>query len=273
MMCMFGPARFCSLFFLCTAFASAALSQKLEGAANQLPAEFIQMLQTQVSWDQGLGRSGQHLRFALIEGPPNGERLNRFRIYAEGAREGVPYILGVWKIGTYPKDLQILSNQVYVNRKGLLMTRKPRNEEENADTVDGVAEYDIGIQAADGEPIRLILRSKDSSLMAPGTLVPFPIASSNKNCRLEARRSVPEDQAILMYVDGFAPNSTLEVEGDSAGEKKVGQHSVDDKGHGQFVELPFVTGRDRGILHESIATKECSVSIDIPWGKGSYLKH
>ena len=270
---MSGHARLIALFLLCASAPLTIRSQSSSDLTGQLPAELVQMLRTQISWDQGLGRSGQHLRFVPFAPPSDPAHLSHFRIYAEGAAADTPYILGVWNIGTYVKDLQILSNHVYANRKGLLMTRKPKPDEEDSATVDSSAEYDVGVQAADGEPIRFILRSKDNTLLAPGTLIPFPVISTDHSCKLEARRSVPEDQAILISMDGFAPGSTLEIVSDSVGEKKTSQRSVNENGHAEFVELPFVTGKDHGTVHESITTKDCSVSIEIPWGKGSYVKH
>ena len=169
--------------------------------------------------------------------------------------------------------MQVFSNSAYVNRTGLLMTRKPTADEDGQETVDEKTEFDVGIQAANGEPLRFVLRTKDNKFMEPGTLIPFPIASADKGCKLESRLAVPEGQAILIYADGFPPNSDLVVRGDSSGELKESKHKTDATGHVAFMELPFVVGKDTGTLKVAIATKECSVSTDIPWGKGSYSKH
>ena len=248
---------------------------KSSAAASQLPAKFVEMLKLQVSWDQEPGRSpAQRLRFVRIEDPtrqvPN---LSRYRIYSADAREETAYVFAVWKIGTYLENMQVISNSAYVNRRGLLMTRKPTADEQDQETVDEKAEFDIGIQAADGEPVRFVLHTKDNKFMEPGTLIPFPITSTDRGCSLEARLAVPEGQAILIFADGFPPDSDLVVRGDSSSEPKESKHRTGITGHVAFIELPFVLGRDAGILKESITTKECSVSINIPWGKGSYRKH
>lgn len=243
--------------------------------ANQLPPKFVEMLNTQVAWDAGFSNpSGPRLRFVQFDEMtrPDGHFI-RYRIYAEGAQEGRPYIFALLKIGTSPQDVQIVSSAAFVNRKGLMMTRKPASDEEDRETVGADVEFDLGIRAANGEPLRFLLRSKDNKVFIPGTLVPYPIASTDHGCRLEARLAVPEGQAILIYGDGFSPNSEVLVQSDSAGELNEGKHTVDANGHVQFFDLPSVTGRDSGVLKDSISTKDCSVSISIPWGKGTYQKH
>lgn len=233
------------------------------------------MLNTQVAWDAGFRNpSGPRLRFVEIDEMtrPDGN-FTRYRIYAEGVQEGKPYILALLKIGTFSKDVQIISRAAFVNRKGLLLTRKPNAAEEDGETVDTGVEFDLGMQAANGEPLRFLLRSEDNKVFIPGTLVPFPILSSENGCKLEARLAVPEGQAVLIYADGFPPNSEVSVLSDSAGEKKEAKHTADAAGHIQFVDLPFVTGKDSGVVTDSISTKECAVSVSIPWGRGTYQKH
>jgi hypothetical protein len=63
------------------------------------------------------------------------------------------------------------------------------------------------------------------------------------------------------------------VQSDSEGEVKEGKHSVDANGHVQFVDLPSVLGKDSGVLRESISTTNCTVSVNIPWGEGTYQEH
>lgn len=281
MLRMPGTIRFCAL----TAFLCLLLSA-LQGqspdpiasagdTASQLPPKFMEMLNTQVAWDAGFNNpSGSRLRFVQFDQitHPDG-RLTRYRIYSDGAQEGKPYILALLKIGTFPKDVQILSSAVFVNSKGLLLTRKATPDEQDSETAPDGVEYDVGIQAANGEPIRFLLRSKDNKVFVPGTLVPYPIASKDHGCKLEARLAVPEGQAILIYGDGFSPNSEVLVQSDSAGELNESKHNVDANGHVQFFDLPSVTGKDSGVLKDSISTKDCTVSVSIPWGKGTYQKH
>jgi len=281
MLRMPGTIRFCVLTFVLSLLPAAVQGQSpsADGSsgntADQLPPNFVEMLNTQVAWDAGFNNpSGPRLRFVQFDEftRPDGH-FARYRIYADGAPEGKPYILALLKIGTFPKDVQIVSSAAFVNRKGLLMTRKATPDEEDGETVSTNVEFDIGIQAANGEPLRFLLRSKDNEVFIPGSLVPYPIASTDHGCKLEARLAVPEAQAILIYGDGFSPNSEVQVQSDSAGEIKDSKQNVDANGHVQFVEFPFVVGKDSGVLRDSISTRECTVSVSVPWGSGTYQKH
>ena len=280
MLRMSGTTRFFALSLSFIALTAAVLGQSSPPANGsgqpdgQLPPKFIEMLKTQMAFDMGFSNpSGPRLRFVKFDEFTRSDgHFTRYRIFADGV-EGGPYILANLNIGVAPQDVRILTSAAFANKRGLLLTRKPKPDEEESGTAPEGVEYDVGIQAADGEPIRFLLRSKDNKVFAPGTLVPFPIESSDKGCRLEARLAVPEGQAILIYGDGFPPNSEVLVQGDSAGELKESKHPVDANGHFQVVELPSVLGKDSGILKDTITTKDCTVSVSIPWGRGSYQKH
>ena len=278
---MSGPMRYCAPVFLFLAFLnvspgqSASPSDSSKNIAGQLPANVVKMLEVQEAWDAGFKNpSGPRLRFVKFDefSRPDGH-FTRYRVYTEGAKEGTPYIFAVLKIGTLPENVQILSSTAFVNRKGLLLTRKPTQDEENRVTVGEGVEFDVGIQAANGEPLRFLLRSRDNKVMIPGTLVPFPIESLDKGCRLAALLAAPEGNAVLIYADGFPPDSEVEVESNSAGEHMESKHQIDAKGHGMFVELPYVLGKEAGELKDTLSSKNCAVSVAVPWGKGSYHKH
>jgi len=242
---------------------------------QKLPQVVIDMVNAQVQWDAGLRDPKRlHLDFAKFDELNRSDgHFTRFRIFAHGVPEGVPYKVALWKIGTSVQNLQEISSPAYVNRKGLLLTRKPSADQEVIESAGEGLEFDIGIQAANGEPIRFALRSKDSKVIASGTLIPYPIESSDKGCRLSALLSAPEANIVLVTAEGFAPNTDLVVKGDSAGELKESKHKTDANGHVQFAELPYVVGKEAGVVAVSIETPGCSVSIQVPWGKGSYHKH
>jgi len=276
-----GPPRFCFPVLLPLVLSLALHGQAPSqpaasaGHTSQLPPKVEQMLKTQIAWDNGLNNpTGPRLRFAKVDEVtrPEGHFI-RYRIYAAGVPEGTQYILAAWTIGKDLADLNVLSSAVYVNRKGLLLTRKPNADEEDRDTVSPDAEYDLGVQAADGEPLRLVLRSPDNKILVPGTLVPFPVESIDRGCRLSALLATPDAEAILIEGDGFQPNSQVFLQSNSADEQRQSQKPVDAKGHIDFVDLPYVAGKDAGTLNDTISTKSCLVSITIPWGRGTYHRH
>jgi hypothetical protein len=246
-----------------------------QDAGSKLPQIVIDMVNAQVQWDTGLrDPTRPHLEFVKFDefNRPDGH-FTRFRVFAHGVPEGTQYTVALWKIGTPVQNLQVIPSPAYVNRKGLLLTRKPSADQEDIESAGEGLEFDIGIQAANGEPIRFALRSKDSKVIVPGTLIAYPIESSDKGCRLSALLSAPDANIVLLTADGFVPNTDLIVKGDSAGEPKQSKHKTDANGHVQFGELPYVVGKEAGVLADTIETPDCSVSVQVPWGKGSYHKH
>jgi hypothetical protein len=251
------------------------LDSNAQDAGQKLPQVVVDMVNTQVQWDAGSRDSTRpRLEFVKFDefNRPDGH-FTRFRVFARGVPEGAQYTVAIWKIGTSAQNLQVMSSPAYVNRRGLLLTRKPSADQEKIESAGEGLEFDIGIQAANGEPIRFALRSKDSTVIALGTLIPYPIESSDKGCKLSALLSAPEANIVLVAGDGFAPNADLVVKGDSAGEPKQSKHKTDSNGYVQFAELPYVVGKEAGVLTDTIETSDCSVSVQVPWGKGSYHKH
>ena len=157
-------------------------------------------------------------------------------------------MVAIWKIGTPVQNLQVISSPAYVNRKGLLLTRKPSADQEDIESAGEGLEFDIGIQAANGEPIRFALRSKDSKvirLLARSFLIQFNRRTRVVGyplCCLLRRRIL----SLLLPMDSRRADSDLIVEGDSAGELKQSKHKTDANGHVQFTELPDVVGKEAG---------------------------
>lgn len=212
--------------------------------------------------------AGLHFRFAKIdEASSSGNHFLRYRAYVSGAPESKKFALAAWKIGS---DLQVMPVDVYVNAKGLLMAHKPRPDQETKDSVDSDDEIDLAVEAARGEPIRFVLISTDKELLVPGTLVPFPIESRAGNCRLEVRLALPDAEAVLLYADGLPPNTDVPIQSVSAGDTESSEFGVNAQGHAATIDMPYVDGKDSGTLKVTVATKECSTSVEIPWGKGTY---
>jgi hypothetical protein len=259
------PAFFFLMYFMCIC-----------KAFGQTDAQKMQKMQEltkrQVGWDDARpdqkNPGGLHFDFAKIdETLAKDGHFERYRAYVHGAPENQKYSVGLWKID---QDLQILPVDVYVNAKGLLMVHKPRPEQENSDSVEDADELDFALQAARGEPIRFILSTPDGTMLVPGTIVPFPIESKGESCRIEARLVQTDAQAVLIYADGLKPNSTVPVHVLSAGDAETTSFSVNSRGHAASVDMPDVEGKSSGTLKINVDTKGCAVSIELPWGKGSY---
>lgn len=264
-------ARWNLLFVFCLAtFAQASPAQTLQPTASD---EVRNLLQWQISWDTagpgGKNPSGLHFQFFKTdEMAASGKRLVRYRVYVPGVPENKKYSLTVFKIGSDP---HILSNNVYVNAKGLLMAHKPRPEQENSDFA-GDDEYQLAAQGARGEPVRYSLASADRELVIPGTVVPFPLedTGTNTGCRLEVRLALPDATAVLIYADGLPANTELPFQVVSTGEPETEKFNANDQGRAVAAAIPSTNGSKQGTLRVSLAIPECSAAVELPWGEGSY---
>jgi hypothetical protein len=267
------PARF--LFVACLAgvcVSSISNHSFAQDSKPSSPGDISQLLQRQLGWDDALpdekNPDGLHFQFVKIDDANLSQgHFVRYRAYVPGAPRDQKLSVGEWQLGS---DLQVFPNDVYVNAKGLLMVHKPRPDQMDRDSVDDADELDFALQTARGEPVRFVLATSNGKLMVPGTIVPFPIESKSGACRLEIRLVTRDAEAVLIYADGLKPNSVVPFESISAGEPEQAKFSANAKGHAATADMPFVDGKDAGVLKVKLVTKGCALSADVPWGKGSY---
>ena len=274
---MSSRIRLCVLSFLSFVLSLALHSQTpVPAAASKsgatVPDKLLQTIKTQVSLDQGLNNpSGPRLRFVKLDDfNRDGLHYVRYRVYAEAAPVNTPLIVALWRIGTYIENIQILSHEAYVTSKGLLLLNKPKPGQEDAETVADGTELDVALHVAEGEPDRFVVRTKDSKVLIPGTLIPYPIESTGKTCKLRALLATPNAEAVLIYVDGRVPHSELPFQSSSEGELHDGKFIANAQGEGVTLVSPYVTGKDSGMLKFSVKSDDCTAAVEIPWGKTSY---
>jgi len=241
------------------------------GTGAQIAA--VKLMQQQIALDAATpnernpkGLRIQFQKIADIQQKPEGHTL-RYRLLIPGAPEQQSYVLEVWRIGT---DVQVTPNQVYTNAKGLVMWHPPRPDQENKDSLDSKEEIEVDLRASRGEPIRYILVSPDGKLLFPGTVVPFPVESTNNNCHMEARLGFPDADGVLVYLDGLVPGSAVPLQTVSGSATQSPHVIADDKGHAVAVVAPMVAGNNAGVVKISMTIKACYVSVEVPWGDGSY---
>lgn len=150
------------------------------------------------------------------------------------------------------------------------MSHLPRTDQEEKYSLGKEDEVEVGLRSARGEPIRYMLASPDGKLFFSGTVVPYPIESKDGNCRLEARLGLPEAQTVLVYGEGLTPNTKIPMVSVSEEEKQAPVLAADGQGRAVAIIGPYVAGKDSGTVRLSVAIKGCTVSVEVPWGKGSY---
>ncbi len=274
---MRGSLRFCAppLLFLAIALACAssqAGAATFPDSGGSGYGKSPSTVRYQMLWDQGFDLPpGSHLRFVKVgEMGSDVGHLLRYRIFADAGEQGVPYVLGVWRIGTEIDDLQILSESAYVNRKGLVMNNPPNPAQQDVTELTDGSETVVDVKAAKGEPVRFVLRTQDSKTMIGGTLVPFPIEATDKTCKLRALLADPEANSVLLYADGFPSNAVLMVQNVSQGVVQEQKFYTDAKGHGAGIVSPRIKGADSGTATETLQGGACKVTLGVPWGEGSF---
>jgi hypothetical protein len=236
------------------------------------PIASVALLQQQIGLDTAAPNErnpkGLRTQFQKLGEIDDGDGHSiRYRLLVPGAPEKQSYVLGVWRIGVAVKSTP---QQVFTNAKGLVMWHPPTKDQEKVDLLDRADEIEVDLKAARGEPIRYVLASPDGKLFFPGTVVPYPLESKDGKCRMEARLGLPEGEGVLVYVDGLAPNALVPLKTSSEGENHAPMLAADPQGHGAAIVAPEVEGKKAGVVKISLTAPGCSVSVDLPWGVGSY---
>ena len=240
------------------------------GTGAQIAA--MKLMQEQIALDTNppneRNPNGLRIQFQKIGDVqlPEGHSI-RYRLLVPGAPEHQSYVLEVWRIGT---EARLTPQQVYTNARGLVMWHEPRPDQENKDSLSSKEEIEVDLRASRGEPIRYILVSPDAKFLFPGTVVPYPVESTNNACHMEARLGFPDADGVLVYLDGLAPNSAVPLQTVSGSVTQSPNVIADGKGHAVAVVAPMVAGNNAGVVKISMTIKACSVSVDVPWGDGSY---
>jgi hypothetical protein len=227
----------------------------------------LDLLARQTRWDNGnLGNGNEQrlkLRFEKVDDQATAkDSPTRYRVFAVGAPENKVYALRVWQAGEEPESKP---GDLYVNARGLLMTRRPLPAEEYSLRVPG-GEFSLTPEADSGVPLRYDISSRDDQLAIPGTLVPQPVAAEDHGCRLEVRIAQPNASAVLFVADGFPLDSKIPLVLESEGETVNLTMKTDESGHTIVAGFPYVGGKTQGNLRATAEGPDCLPSVSLPWG-------
>jgi hypothetical protein len=132
------------------------------------------------------------------------------------------------------------------------------------------APIEAKVTVAKGEAVRLALIGPDKKTGAAASVVPFPIASEDKGCRLEVIRGSKNDELVLIQGDGFKPATNFNAGSESFGEKRPMGAAPNANGHFVVAMTPWVTGHDQGDTVIYAQTDTCSPTLSFHWGKDNY---
>jgi hypothetical protein len=226
----------------------------------------LNALGQQARWSEQQDLNPNHLRLRFVkidEQPSQGGRVtDRYRIFVEGASENKVFAFAYYLLNG---SLLQPGQDLYVNSQGLLMTHKPRPEQE---TTIGAPneEFVFAPVTSTAEPVRFLFSSMDRQLQIFDTLVPHPMAVEDKGCKLELRIAQPDTKAVLVFADGFPAKSKIPLVLESEGETALQEMVADSNGHAVFADFPYVLGKAQGNLKATAEGPNCVPSIVLPWG-------
>ncbi|MGA3081132.1 MAG: hypothetical protein ABSD44_07085 [Terracidiphilus sp.] len=229
------------------------------------------LLDRQARWDDAALRnsegSGLRLRFEKIDeqATQGGRIATRYRVYAEGAPQDKVFSFQTWLIDdTFSVD----PRDIYVNGQGLLMTRKPKPEEEMVLKAEDDELHIVSV-TQDAEPLRFQLTRRDGQEMIFGSLVAHPVVSFDQGCVLEVKIAQPGATTVLIDADGFPAKAKIPLVLKSEGEDVSDILDTNQDGHAVMAVMTAIPGKTQGMLKASAEGRNCLPSVVLPWSAGA----
>lgn len=192
----------------------------------------------------------------------NGQTMITYRMFASGLPKEVDYTLWTRPVGSGPRSIA----DAFINRDGLIVNVL-------ADPSHGVVEdpIDLKVLAGRGEPKSFAVISNDAHYRVFAEVVPFPVENSVGPCKLSAIMMSPDYFVVQLVATGLQPREEFQIESQSGDERGQSKATASDDGSYRTTVLPFVKGQTSGKLKFSVNGKACSLAVEVPWGKGSYV--
>ena len=151
----------------------------------------------------------------------------------------------------------------FINPDGLIVNRL-------GDATHKEDPIDIRASAGRGERKRFAITSDDWAMQAFAEAVPFPLEQSANGCRLSVEMSAPNYTDVVLHASGFQPNEMLTVNLASGPEGGKQQVTATPEGTYTAAIFPTVKGQKSGNASVRIDSSKCGVTVQFPWGDGSY---
>jgi hypothetical protein len=124
--------------------------------------------------------------------------------------------------------------------------------------------------AAKGEAVRVALVASDQKHGAAVSLVPFPIESEDKGCKLQVVRGAKDDELVLVEGEGFKQDATFTMGTESYGQKHPLNVKINAQGKFIGALTPWVPTHDSGDTVVYYQSSTCTPTVSFHWGKDTY---
>jgi hypothetical protein len=223
------------------------------------------LLAQQYAWDQGATSGVTRLVFKERERKKTDQgTVITYDVSAPGLPTDLHYTLMGWPLN---RGVEAIRGGITLTADGRLTCtgKTPADCKPDADPI-----ISFSVQAARGEPKRFVLISDDKKAKSLGTVVAFPIIGKDAGCSLEVLLGTPDGQIVMVKGSGFAPNTSVPISSDSAGEVVNGVWKIDEKGNLMSSVFPQVRGKTSGETTIVVKAPGCSPKVTFRWGKDSY---
>lgn len=141
---------------------------------------FSDLLIMQMNWDalksDDNAKPSVALNFVSFEKhKQDGKSFTSYHVYAPGLPQNKAFTLIQWPIGWDAKqpEMQPVYSDLYVNARGVLMCKKPTEQDRDKDASDIQADdlVNVIVAGSAGEPDRLALYTEKDGIVAMGRLI------------------------------------------------------------------------------------------------------
>ena len=255
------------LLVMCAGLAQA----QTQAASGSAPTDEQQMelarklLAQQYAWDQGATSGVTRLVFKERERKKTDQgTVITYDVSAPGLPTDLHYTLMGWPLN---RGVEAIRGGITLTADGRLTCTGKTSADCKPDAEPIIS---FSVQAARGEPKRFVLISDDKKAKSLGTIVAFPIIGKDAGCSLEVLLGTPDGQIVMVKGSGFAPNTSVPISSDSAGEVVNGVWKIDEKGNLMSSVFPQVRGKTSGETTIVVKAPGCSPKVTFRWGKDSY---
>ena len=186
-----------------------------------------------------------------------------YNLIGKGFPVDTVYSLWQWTAG---KDPKLVIEGVSFDKRGVLVCSSKPGYCAGSGADDPV---NIRTTAVLGEEKRMAVISKDGKIAGFADAVPFPIESSDKNCKLAVIRMSELAETVLARASGLKANQPLTVMTRFGNEGATTKSTAGPDGTWSQLLTAQATKTASGQALISVSDGVCNVSVIFPYGKGS----
>ena len=200
----------------------------------------------------------------VLRDQSSGRLRVQYHLYVKGLLQDDLYQYLNWPINKNGPEIAL--NGISIGKDGLLMCAG-RASEQCGDPAKKDDPIEFTFFPARGEPYRVGVQGEEhSDVRLTTVIVPDPIESKDKGCRLSVIRLLPNFELAWVQGEGFPANTAVSMDASSYKESHVLSPTTNESGHFEFAVLPGVAGHKNGTTRLKTLSGICLPSVSFDWG-------